>query len=407
MSASDTVSGQFLLSQSTTPDRPDLAAEWDGRDLSGHAARLTYAHGDAAWDWYLSYWDYANGFRADTGFVPQVGTREGYGEAGRTWRPEGGPIRRVRAFVFSDYTADRDDGLVFRGVSPGFVFDGRWNSFVRLRWAADRVRTGDRVLSTDKLYFTVQASPTRAVARLSLDGNVGEQVDFANHRLGDGGTVTLDATLRPGAHTEIVLSAGRRWLDVDEAARDGENGPVAAARGRLFTADLARLRAQYSFSARSYLRLITDWVETRRDPSLYVDAVDAHRRRPHRLAPLRLQAQLADGPLRRLRRPAPARTPRRRRHPRARQPTGLPQALLRLPEIGRADRFPSCDRAPLRRFRGTIRPTDGGRGALPRRGAARRSRAAGAGARRSRRTSSGRGRRWKHAAVGAGSRSQE
>jgi hypothetical protein len=263
----DTVVGQLLLSRSATPERPDLAAEWDGRDLSGHAARLWYAHADGTWDWYLSYWDHADEFRADTGFVPQVGIREGYAELGHTLRPESGPIRRWRSYLFGDYTQDRDGDLVFRGVSPGFGFDGLWSSFVRIRWAADRVRSGERVFSTAKLYFTAELSPNRAVSRLSLDGNVGEQVDFANHRRGDGGTVTLDATLRPGARTEVVLAAGRRWVDVGVGGADG-------AGGRLFTADLARLRTQYNFNARSYLRLIADWVETERDPSLYLDPVD-------------------------------------------------------------------------------------------------------------------------------------
>ena len=39
--------------------------------------------------------------------------------------------------------------------------------------------------------------------------------------------------------------------------------------GRLFTALVARLRTQYTFSARMYVRLIGQWVETDRDPSLY------------------------------------------------------------------------------------------------------------------------------------------
>jgi hypothetical protein len=179
-------------------------------------------------------------------------------------RPESGPIRRWRTYLLGDYTQDRDGDLVFRGVSPGFGFDGLWSSFVGVRYAADRVRSGDRVLSTDKVFFQVQLSPSRAVSRLSLDGNLGEQVDFANHRPGDGGTVNLSAILRPGPHLEVGLTAGRRWLDVDEGG---------GAKGRLFTADLARLRGQYNFSARSYLRLIADWVETERDPSLYLDPV--------------------------------------------------------------------------------------------------------------------------------------
>ena len=50
--ASDTVSGQFLLAESQTPERPDLAAEWDGRRLSGYATDLWWSHSTTAVDWF-------------------------------------------------------------------------------------------------------------------------------------------------------------------------------------------------------------------------------------------------------------------------------------------------------------------------------------------------------------------
>jgi len=260
----DTVTGQLLFSQSQTPERPDLAAEWDGRDLAGHAARLWWYHGTPTWDWYLSYWDFDEEFRADNGFVPQVGYREGFGEIGRTFRPENDWVRRVRTYVFSDYTQDRDGELVFSGVSPGFGLDGRWSSFVRIRGAFDRVQSGGEIFSTEKLVYTVELTPSRRVSRLELFGDWGDQVDFANHRLGDGGTVSLRADLRPTDHLQLDLQADRRWIDLDRES----------AQGRLFTADLARLRAQYTLSARSYVRLIGQWSEVDRDPSLYVDEVE-------------------------------------------------------------------------------------------------------------------------------------
>lgn len=37
----DSVTGQFLYSDSRTPSLPDLASEWDGRHLSGHGGLLT------------------------------------------------------------------------------------------------------------------------------------------------------------------------------------------------------------------------------------------------------------------------------------------------------------------------------------------------------------------------------
>ncbi|MEO8200737.1 MAG: polysaccharide deacetylase family protein, partial [Gemmatimonadota bacterium] len=51
-------------------------------------------------------------FRADVGFVPQVGFREGFGELGYTLRPQGF-VRRLRFYEFSSYDADSDNHLLY------------------------------------------------------------------------------------------------------------------------------------------------------------------------------------------------------------------------------------------------------------------------------------------------------
>src|SRR4029078_8999998 len=95
---------------------------------------------------------------------------------------------------------------------------------------------------------------------LSVVGNFGDQLDYANDRKGDGGTLSLTSDIRPTNHLLLRLSGSRRQMDV--TAEDGRSG-------RLFTADVARLRAHYTFSARSWVRLIGEWVHTERDLSLY------------------------------------------------------------------------------------------------------------------------------------------
>jgi hypothetical protein len=262
--ANDSVSGQLVYSVSRTPDRPDLAGEWDGRELGGHAGRLSWSHSTSTVDWFVGYWDYDEEFRADAGFVPTAGFREGFGEIGRTFRPESGPVRRLRTFLYADYTADRAGDLIFQSVSPGVGLDGRWNSFLRFNVEIDRETSGGRELDTEKLFYTVRLSPSRVLSLVELTGNWGDQIDFANHRDADGGTVRLTTTVRPTDHLELTANADRRLLDVD---------PAGAAAGRLFTADVGRLRAQYTFTARSYLRLIGQWVDTERDPALYTFAV--------------------------------------------------------------------------------------------------------------------------------------
>jgi hypothetical protein len=72
-------------------------------------------------------------------------------------------------------------------------------------------------------------------------------------------------TLRPGNHLELQGRVSGRWLDVDD--------PMLGA-GRLFTAQVERLRATYSFNSRTFLRLIGQHQQTRRNPALYRFAVD-------------------------------------------------------------------------------------------------------------------------------------
>ncbi|MFN2384860.1 MAG: hypothetical protein ABR576_00975, partial [Thermoanaerobaculia bacterium] len=96
---------------------------------------------------------------------------------------------------------------------------------------------------------------------------VGEEIDFANGRVGDGVRLSTTLTIKPTDHLALELIGNRSWLDVQDAASGRE--------GRLFTASVARLKATYIFTARALLRLIGQYVETERDPGLYRAAVSA------------------------------------------------------------------------------------------------------------------------------------
>jgi len=261
--ARDTVTGQVLFSRSRTPDRPELAAEWNGRRLDGHGLDAWYYHGTTHVDWTAEVKDFSDGFRADNGFVPQVGYRSGYAESGYTFRPKGF-LRRLRTFAIAEQQSEQSGDLINREVSLGSGMDGRWNSFMRFRYGFSRVRAGEVTLPRHRLYYIVQASPTRWLNGLDLEGFVGQEVDFANARTGHGADVRLNGTLRPTDHLELRVNASRRWLDVNPSDR---------AAGRLFTAQVERLRATYNFSARAFLRLIGQYVDTRRDPALFVSSV--------------------------------------------------------------------------------------------------------------------------------------
>src|SRR5262245_15638612 len=153
----ENVTGQLLFSFTRTPNRPDLADEWDGSYLEGHAADAYWSHTRPRHDWFLEYKDFGDGFRADNGFVPQVGFRELSFDTGHTFRPGSGPVRRLRTYFIADRSVDRGGDLLQNEWSPGFGLDARFNTFARIRWAWNDVRVGEgtQTLPRSRLIYTV------------------------------------------------------------------------------------------------------------------------------------------------------------------------------------------------------------------------------------------------------------
>jgi hypothetical protein len=261
VSENHTITGQLLFSDTQTPNRVDLADEWDGRTLTGHGAHAWYQFSSSKNDYYIQASDYTDGFRADNGFVPQVDWRGSYTEAGHTFRPKGF-FSRVRMFGMAEYQETQDGRILYRLASAGFGADGKHRSFTRLRIAHDTVRSGDDVFDRNRLYFQFQFGVNRVISYISTDGWAGEEVDFDNNRLGRGANVNFNATLRPTNHLAVGLTSSLRWLNI--------------AGDRLFTSQVERMRATYTFNARTFLRAIVQNTRTNRDRDLYGFETDQH-----------------------------------------------------------------------------------------------------------------------------------
>ena len=118
------------------------------------------------------------------------------------------------------------------------------------------MRSGDDLFDRDRLYFEVQFGVSRIISFLSTNGWVGEEVDFSNNRLGRGANINFNATIRPTNHLALGLTTGMRWLNID-----GD---------RLFTSQVERIRATYTFNARMFLRAIVQNKRTNRDQELWL-----------------------------------------------------------------------------------------------------------------------------------------
>jgi hypothetical protein len=261
----DAVSGQFLWSDSETPSRPDLTPDWDGRRLRGHGLTATWAHTPPNYHWFLRYSDFSDAFRADEGYVPQVGYRRGYAEASLTFYRPRGLFSRLQPFVLGDYQTDREGHLISRRVGSLLSFQGKGNLQGALGLNFDRMLTGSELLNRTQATFNVALTPSRFLAKVGLAGDAGEQIDLVNVRVGRGVDLTATATLRPTSHLGLDIVSSWSWLDVDASG---------GGRARLFTALVQRLKLVYNFTPRLYVRLIGEYVDERRDPSLYSVPVD-------------------------------------------------------------------------------------------------------------------------------------
>ena len=245
-----TITGQLLYSDTETPDRPDLAAEWDGRKLRGHAGYAWYAFSSSKNDFYVNYSDYDEQFRADNGFVPQVGFRGSFAEYGHTWRPSGF-FNRFRYYGFGEYQDTQSGDPLWRMVSTGFGADGKYRSFTRIRVAHEEVANRGEMFDRNRLYYQFQIGVSRVISQVGFDGWIGDDVDFASNTPGDGVSLNTFATLRPTDHLQIGLNTGLRWLNIGDR--------------RLFTSQFERIKATYTFNSRMFLRAILQNQRTHRD----------------------------------------------------------------------------------------------------------------------------------------------
>jgi hypothetical protein len=251
----DTVTAQILYSDTQTPNRPELAAEWDGRNLKSFGGEIWWAHNTRTLDTFVWYRDIGTDFRADNGFIPQVGYKLNYAEVGYTFRPEKRFFSRIRTFAFGQYDSGQNGDLLYRLVTGGFGCDGKYRLNCRIRYARDGVRTNNIILDRDRLYYQIDFSPTKKVARVNFSGWVGDSIDFVRSRLGRGASVSLGGTVRPTDHLQLGLTSTVQWLNISD--------------DRLFTSQIERLNATYTFNAQMFVRTIFQNTRTNFDRSLY------------------------------------------------------------------------------------------------------------------------------------------
>ena len=254
MTTADKLQGQYLFSVTQNPNRPDLSVLFDGRSGNGHAARVVYTRDTDRYDIFSHVIDYSPRFRTDNGFIPWADLRGTYFELGGHIYPKSGFASYIRPYAGGGHESK------WQGGSAGFYFEGKLGSS---GWIGYHPAEKDIVRGQKIPYrFTevhLKANPSRFLPTMTLDGSIGQRIDYVNARVGNGAALTFTSSVRPTEHLELAANINREWLNVEGS--------------RLYAADIDRLKATYVFNGRSLARLVAQRSNVDRTTRLYRESV--------------------------------------------------------------------------------------------------------------------------------------
>ncbi len=263
---SDTDRARFQLLASATR-YPDAVAEAFGQsrgELHDWAGRASYSHSTRHVEAWAKVGRIGREFRADTGFLPQVGFTEAETGVTYAWIPEGhtwfsslqatGELRETRLV---------DGGLLSRTATALVEYEGPLQSHAYVQLKDLTEVYGGTTFQGSEIVLHNCMWPADGTS-FYVNVTYGDRVDYANTRQGRRLRLAPGFYRQAGRHVAVgVDAAWERMRELDQ---------------RLYTATIAQLQATYNFSVRCFLRGLVQLTDTEYNVALYGDGRDARSR---------------------------------------------------------------------------------------------------------------------------------
>lgn len=255
LTQSDMVLALLALSWTDYPD--DFARNYQQpeKPFSGALYGLVYQHSTRNWFWEATVGTLSSGFRADTGFLPQVDLVVYQAFVQRTWWSNN-KAWWTNVGVFAGYERDnnRQGRLTSEQAQVGFRFSGPLQSIFQIRYSNGREWFNQTIFSNDSLQLFYEMKPSGALS-FSLFAQVGEAIDFTGSRPGNRWVINPTIRWKPGHKVNAQLSWNLQRFTLNE--------------GHLFTEHVAELRLFYHFNARTFIRTILQYRDVLRTPERF------------------------------------------------------------------------------------------------------------------------------------------
>ncbi len=260
LTSTDQLSVQLLGSQTRyTQEIIDEFEQPEGQ-IGGYAAEGNYRHNTRDWVLEAGYKDISDDFRADLGFVPQVGFREWEVEGGYRWYGDADHwFTNLATELSLERSTDQKGGLLEEEIQLSGTYQGPFQSRIETGATLGNQVYEGQEFPRNRVRLELGIQPTSSVGFGGF-GSVGKSIDFANVRPGDSLQGGPWIQLQLGRHLDFQAWHNYSQLDVQG--------------GILFRAGQSESRLLYQLNTRTLFRAIVQYTTIDRNPDLYLDEVN-------------------------------------------------------------------------------------------------------------------------------------
>ncbi|MCP5102440.1 MAG: hypothetical protein GY950_03625, partial [bacterium] len=242
----DLLEVEILGSSTRYPDETAADFLQKSGNFNDKAIFVSFRHSTRNLNVFGGYKNLGPDFRADLGFIPQVGYRQFHSAADYRWLAKPGKWWNMFLVGGMFYQAKEHQGnVLYEGLETVFIFNGALQSEFLLVTNIEREGYNGAIFNQTYSRGKLRLRPT-ADLDISVESKFGDRIDYSNSRPGKRFLLTSEIKYSLGNHLRLSVS------HMYERMR--------AEKKKLYTANISQGTLIYQFSTRMFFRSILQYV---------------------------------------------------------------------------------------------------------------------------------------------------
>lgn len=259
------IQAQVLRTDTEYPDEVAIDFEQPLGSFTGSGELAIYEYESRSWHAYASHYGLDKGFRADSGFEPQVDATQREVGAGYSWYGEDDDWwTRINLRGNWDIMHNDAGELLEEEFEAYLGFGGSWQSWFQFGILSRDQLWDDVLYKEEKVSFYTRFRPIGGL-ELGIWTRYGDEIDYSNSQLGK--QLRIEPFIEWNVSRNFLFSLRSTILDMNTQEGD-----------QIFDASVYNVGLTWQFSRRSFLRFTGQYQDVERNVDEYIDEVDARTR---------------------------------------------------------------------------------------------------------------------------------